>query len=118
MLPVPEAGCAAPWLPGRTPVLLPPLPFPPQQDSDAHVPAEVALSNVGMNPIMHWPILDSSLQPVSFRQKITSEWRKKKRHLRQPQFTISLPKRLYILLALEVAWTYFCLEVKVFKSSL
>lgn len=45
-------------------------------------------------------------------------FRAEKRHLRQPQFPISLPKCLYILLALEAVWTYFCLELKVFNFSL
>lgn len=117
LLPMPERGCAAPRLPGPTPVPLLPPPFPHWQDSNARAPAEVALSNVGMNLAVFWPILDSILQLVSFRQKITSEWRTE-RHLRQRQFTISLPKRLCIWLALEVAWTYFSLEVKVFNARL
>lgn len=43
--PSPEAGdgLCCPRLPGLTPVLLPPPPFPPQQDSDAHMSAELAL---------------------------------------------------------------------------
>lgn len=49
-----------------------------QQDCNGHALAEMATSYVGMNPVMFWPILDSGLQPAWFRQKNSSEWRKKK----------------------------------------
>lgn len=76
-LPMPERGCAALQLPGTAPIQLPHCQSSPQQDTNAHALAEMALSYVGMNPIMFWLILDSGLQLASFRQKITSEWRKK-----------------------------------------
>lgn len=116
-LPMPERGCATLQLPGTAPIQLPHCQSSPQQDSNGHALAEMALSYVGMNLVMFWPILDSGLQPAQFRQKISSEWRKK-RHLRQLWFTASIPKCLYVLIALKVPWVYFCLEVQAFSSSL
>lgn len=63
-LPMPVRGSATLQLAGTAPVQLLHSQSSPQQDSSGHALAEMALSYVGMNLVMFWPILDSGLQPA------------------------------------------------------